>query len=176
MNIFVLDPDPAIAASHHCDQHLHKMILESAQLVSTAMIQRQFNIPGLYKPTHPNHPCSKWAAASNHNILWICELASELDSIRQSLSNCGSHASIGIIKLVQDYLESEFGFLTSNAHTPFVFAGPAIISIRPGSTIDHYRQYYRKKHNNWLLDKGAGMTYKGRSVPDFMADLVTSTT
>jgi len=25
MNIFVLDTDPAIAASYHCDQHLHKM-------------------------------------------------------------------------------------------------------------------------------------------------------
>lgn len=173
MNIFVLDTNPIIAASYHCDQHLHKMILESAQLVSTAMIARHFNIPGLYKPTHINHPCSKWAAASNHNIRWICELASELDSIRQSLSNCGSHASMDIIKLVQDYLESEFGFLTSNAHTPFVFAGPAIISIRPWNVVEKYKQYYCKKHNNWLLDKGAGMTYKGRSVPDFMADLVT---
>ena len=25
MNIFVLDTDPSIAASYHCDQHLHKM-------------------------------------------------------------------------------------------------------------------------------------------------------
>lgn len=174
MNIFVLDPNPAVAASYHCDQHLHKMILESAQIVSTAMIAREFGIPGLYKPTHINHPCTKWAAESNHNILWICELAAELDSIRQSVSNCGSHASMDIVNLVQDYLESEFGFLASNAHSPFIFAGPAIISIRPGSTVDHYRQYYRKKHNNWLLDKGVGMTYKGRSVPDFMADLVTS--
>mgnify|MGYP000090062780 FL=1 len=176
MNIFVLDPDPTVAASYHCDQHLHKMILESAQMVSTAMIQREFNIPGLYKPTHINHPCTKWAAESNNNILWICELAAELDSIRQSVSNCGSHASMDIVNLVQDYLESEFGFLTSNAHTPFIFDGPAIISIRPGSVIDHYQQFYRRKHNNWLVDKGAGMTYKGRSVPDFMADLISPTT
>ena len=176
MNIFVLDPDPRLAAAAHCDQHLHKMILESAQLVSTAMIARNFNISGLYKPTHPKHPCTIWAAASNHNIVWICELATELDSIRQSVSNCGSHASMEIIKSVRDFMDYEFGYVSHIAHTPFVFAGPAIISIRPGSTIDHYRHYYRQKHNAWLLDKGAGMTYKGRSVPDFMADLVTSTT
>ena len=24
MNIFVLDTNPALAASYHCDQHLHK--------------------------------------------------------------------------------------------------------------------------------------------------------
>ena len=30
MNTFVLDTDPKVAASYHADQHLHKMILESA--------------------------------------------------------------------------------------------------------------------------------------------------
>lgn len=175
MNIFVLDSDPKIAASYHCDQHLHKMVLESAQIVSTAMIQRGFHIPGLYRQTHPNHPCTRWAAASNNNISWICELAAELDQIRQSVSNCGSHASMEIIKLVSDYLSpTAFPLTSPSNHTPFIFAGPAIISIRPGSTIEHYKQYYRKKHNNWLLDKGAGMSYKGRPVPDFMADLVTT--
>jgi len=177
MNIFVLDTHPKIAASMHCDQHLHKMILESAQMVSTALSrQMNGNIPGLYKPTHTSHPCTVWAARTVANLLWIIELASELDNIRQSLSNCGSHASMEVIKIAKDYLAGCYHGTSSYMHTPFVFAGPAIISIRPGSTIDHYRQYYRKKHNNWLLDKGAGMTYKGRSVPDFMADLITPTT
>ena len=175
MNIFVLDPNPIIAASLHCDQHLHKMILESAQIVSTAMIQREFHIPGLYKLAYPKHPCTKWAAASNHNILWICELAMELESIRQSIKNCDYHSSSEVIKLVYDFIQHELPYASSTAHTPFIFAGPAIISIRPGSTIDHYKQYYRKKHNNWLVDKGAGMTYKGRSVPDFMSDLISPT-
>ena len=175
MNIFVLDSDPKIAASYHCDQHLHKMVLESAQIVSTAMIQRGFHIPGLYRQTHPNHPCTRWAAESNHNILWVCELAIELESIRQAVKNCDYHSSSEVIKLVHDFIRYEFPCATSTAHTPFIFAGPAIISIRPGTVIDHYQQYYRRKHNNWLLDKGAGMTYKGRPVPDFMADLISPT-
>lgn len=177
MNIFVLDPNPVKAATAHCDQHLHKMILESAQMVSTAIHLSNLDIPhyALYKPAYPKHPCTIWAAKSLNNVLWICELAIALDDIRQSLSNCGSHASSEIIKTVKDILSVRTD-LDHSLHTPFIFAGPALISIRPGSTIDHYRQYYRKKHNNWLLDKGAGMTYKGRSVPDFMADLISPTT
>lgn len=36
MNVFYLDRDPEKAASVQCDQHVVKMILESAQLLSTA--------------------------------------------------------------------------------------------------------------------------------------------
>lgn len=36
MNIFVLDTDPVKAAQAHCDAHVVKMILETAQLLSTA--------------------------------------------------------------------------------------------------------------------------------------------
>ena len=36
MNIFFLDKDPIIAAQYHCDKHCVKMILEYAQLLSTA--------------------------------------------------------------------------------------------------------------------------------------------
>ena len=36
MNIFYLDRDPNIAAQQHCDKHVVKMILESAQLLCTA--------------------------------------------------------------------------------------------------------------------------------------------
>ena len=36
MNIFYLDRDEQKAAQYHCDKHVVKMILESAQLLSTA--------------------------------------------------------------------------------------------------------------------------------------------
>ena len=35
MNIFYLDKDPKVAAQMMCDKHIVKMILESAQLLST---------------------------------------------------------------------------------------------------------------------------------------------
>lgn len=36
VNIFMLDHDPVAAAAAHCDKHVVKMILETAQLLSTA--------------------------------------------------------------------------------------------------------------------------------------------
>ena len=36
MNIFYLDRDAKLAAQYHCDKHVVKMIIEYAQLMSTA--------------------------------------------------------------------------------------------------------------------------------------------
>ena len=36
MNIFVLNENPVIAAQEQCDKHVVKMIVESAQMLSTA--------------------------------------------------------------------------------------------------------------------------------------------
>ena len=36
MNIFVLDTNPKICAQYHVDKHVVKMILELAQILSTA--------------------------------------------------------------------------------------------------------------------------------------------
>jgi hypothetical protein len=35
MNIFYLHPNPEVCAKHHCDKHVVKMTLETAQLLST---------------------------------------------------------------------------------------------------------------------------------------------
>ena len=36
MNIFYLDKDPVVSAEMSCDKHVCKMIIESAQMLSTA--------------------------------------------------------------------------------------------------------------------------------------------
>ena len=36
MNIFILHEDPVVAAQMLCDRHVPKMIVESAQMLSTA--------------------------------------------------------------------------------------------------------------------------------------------
>ena len=38
MNIFFIDRDPVLAARYHCDKHVYKMIVEYAQLMSTAHV------------------------------------------------------------------------------------------------------------------------------------------
>ena len=75
MNIFVLDQDPALAACYHTDKHVVKMILESAQMLSSAHRlldgHEWANKHNLYKLTHQNHPCSIWARSSVSNYNWL---------------------------------------------------------------------------------------------------------
>ena len=72
MNIFYLDPHPAIAARQCCDKHVVKMILESAQMLSTAhRVLDKNNNELLYKEAHKNHPSTKWVRESHLNYQWL---------------------------------------------------------------------------------------------------------
>lgn len=94
MNIFFLDQDPGIAAQYHCDKHVIKMILETAQILSTAnrvldgkeykekvkkRNLKRWKLDDcrediLYKATHVNHPCAIWARECSENYLWLYDL------------------------------------------------------------------------------------------------------
>ena len=80
MNIFFLDFNPRRAAEYHCDKHVVKMILETAQLLYCVhWVLHPESIPaGAYRKTHPNHPCAIWARESLDNYTWLCELGLEL--------------------------------------------------------------------------------------------------
>lgn len=92
MNIFYLDKDPIKAAQMHHDKHIVKMILEYAQILSTAhrvldgelytelskkrrkvkrwkLQDSRENV--LYKATHVNHPSTVWARQSQNNYNWL---------------------------------------------------------------------------------------------------------
>tara|TARA_B100000519_G_C14225684_1_gene429853 strand:+ start:486 stop:980 length:495 start_codon:yes stop_codon:yes gene_type:complete len=75
MNIFYVDKDPMIAAQMMCDKHVVKMILESAQLLSTAHRvldgDDYADSVGLYKIAHKNHPSTIWTRSSVHNYMWL---------------------------------------------------------------------------------------------------------
>ena len=168
MNIFVLGPTPESSARAHCDQHLHKMILESAQIVSTALRLRGWNREWLYKSTHISHPCVRWAASSNHNILYVIELADELRRIREEL-DCPPHASSEVIKYAQDYLAGEVPFASSYLATDFALAMPLHIRARSDiGPVEKYQAYYREKNKNWTALDNKPMTWKNRPVPEFM--------
>lgn len=76
MNIFYLHPDASACAAMHCDKHVVKMILEYAQLLSTAHHVLDEGTDGIdksliYKKTHANHPCAVWVRQSGHNYRWL---------------------------------------------------------------------------------------------------------
>lgn len=93
INLFVLDKDPVKAAQLQCDKHIVKMVVESAQMLSTAhrildgveemrpsksgkrMVKywrhRNSNLENvLYRVAHQNHPCTIWTMRSNNNYNW----------------------------------------------------------------------------------------------------------
>mgnify|MGYP006271713743 FL=1 len=93
MNIFILDTDPIVAAQWQCDKHVVKMIVESAQMLSTAhriLDGEQTRRPSksgktmvkywvhpnqeledtLYKAVHVGHPCTIWTMETNANYEW----------------------------------------------------------------------------------------------------------
>lgn len=92
MNIFYLSDDPNQAAQWMVDKHVVKMILESAQLLSTAHrildgqeytgktmagrnIKRWRLQDGrdnvVYQATHVNHPSAVWCRQSLENYGWL---------------------------------------------------------------------------------------------------------
>ena len=102
MNIFYVHSDPKTCAQQHVDKHCVKMILEYAQLLSTAhrfldgtlsvgtsasgRKKTSYTLPDhrdgvLYSATHINHPSAKWARHGEQNYRWLftlwCELLTE---------------------------------------------------------------------------------------------------
>ena len=87
MNIFYVDQSPVLAAQALADKHVVKMILESAQILSTAhrvldgakivikknnrkhtswkLLNNRDTV--LCQATHVNHPSCVWARESTHN-------------------------------------------------------------------------------------------------------------
>lgn len=74
MNIFYLDKNPAKCAEYHCDQHCVKMIIEYAQLMSTAHRLLDGDDDRFYKKTHMNHPSAIWTRASQANYEYLYKL------------------------------------------------------------------------------------------------------
>lgn len=61
----------------HVDKHVIKMILETCQLLCSAVHMTNAYEPP-YKLTHKNHPSSIWTRESINNYKWLCELGKEL--------------------------------------------------------------------------------------------------
>lgn len=76
MNIFFLHRQPRLASRYHCDKHIVKMPLETAQMLCTAHWATGKKAP--YKATHKNHPCNVWLCQSVENYIWLSKLGKEL--------------------------------------------------------------------------------------------------
>lgn len=139
MNIFILDRNPKLATQYHVDKHVVKMCLETAQILSTT--QNLCGVKSLYKPTHKNHPCCKWARESLENYIWLCEFAYEL-----CLEYTYRYNKIHKSQRVIEYCMNNIPTLPSIEQTPFALAMPD--ECKCECPVKSYRKYYNiyKKH------------------------------
>lgn len=169
MNIFYLDENPEVCARYHCDKHVVKIILESAQLLFGAARyltsgNENMNYEGWYKSTHINHPCAKWVRDSSSNFKYLVDLTTHLNNeFKYRYDRLNNHLSydkllnLGILEFSSDHKD-----LFSNSdfsELPKVVSEDCIMV----STIDSYRKYYNVHKSNLL-------SYTKRSVPKFVSN------
>ena len=134
MNIFVLDTDITKCAKYHCDQHVVKMILESVQIMCTALNKKGFTTP--YKSTHMKHPCVLWAEHSYDNFVWLGRLANALNNeYKYRYEKSSDHSSIAVLRNVKNTKFASIGL------TEFAQAMPDQYKV-PGNPVSAYRKFY----------------------------------
>jgi len=156
MNIFVTNEDPALSAYSLPDKHIVKMPLECCQMLAVVYSKWYHNIGPILKTdgssyktdkgAFRNHPCTKWVAASDHNIQWLIQhgiaLCEEYTYRYNKFHSC--EASIRMAGLIHhDGCPDD--------HTEFVRAMPEQYKFDNSiSTIEAYKKYIASKP--WVKD------------------------
>ena len=152
MNIFTLDVNPQVAAHYHCDKHVVKMILETAQMLSTAHhIHNPSPSPKIYKQTHKNHPSTIWVRQNNRNYLWTAELFKYLlqEYTYRYKKVHKTNQLVNILEICPS------GIPVSNDMTPFAQCMLDQYKI-DGDPIQAYKNYYigeKKRFAKWTERK-----------------------
>lgn len=145
MNIFATNECPKICAQEHCDVHLVKMILETAQLLSTAHVVLD-GVQVAYKKTHQNHPSAIWVRESVGNYTWTFRLLEEL--IEEYQFRTGkTHKTKQHLKCLTVPPEN----IPDGQRTPFSMAMPEehkVVSVFHGPCAA-YHSYLNQKFKEW---------------------------
>jgi hypothetical protein len=153
MNVFVLDENPNVCAQYHCDKHVVKMILETAQLLCGVHWSVGSEAP--YKLSHKNHPCSIWVRECVENYVWLCDLGIELS--KEYTHRYGKiHKSQSVI----EWCMTNIPQLKENGSiTKFALAMPDEYKV-DYSVVESYRNYYRGAKTSFAV-------WKNREVPNW---------
>lgn len=179
MNIFYLHCDPKLCAEMHNDKHIVKMIIEYAQLLSTAhrildgrLVEglsksgrkaKRYELPDqrdgiLYTATHSNHPSAIWARASEVNYRWLFSLWIEcMDEYTHRYGKI--HATSRLMESLRK--------VPTNIKSGVDFIEP------PPAMPEHYRvpgNSIQSYHNYYIGDKRDMSRWTNRVMPAWFAD------
>ncbi|WIC41475.1 hypothetical protein MA9V1_211 [Chryseobacterium phage MA9V-1] len=160
MNIFVLDEHPVKAAQMQCNKHVVKMIVETAQMLST--YARKHELPGsdmLYKATHKNHPCTLWLDESVNNVHWLA--LHGLALIKEYYRRYGKrHKTTDVMLNFYSVAYKELMHADFSKHTKFALAMPE--EYITDDAINSYRAYYANAKKDLLI-------YTNREMPEWIS-------
>jgi hypothetical protein len=164
MNIFYLHNDPRTCSQLHNDKHVVKMIIEYAQLMSTAhrvldgkeyidvtangrkikrwKMDNETYEAGLMKASHINHPSGIWLRKSKQNYTWLNRMWNYL--MEEYTHRYGKHHSC------EKYRSVLYPWPKNIPEGYFTEPTPAMPDIYkvPGNSLQSYINYYNgaKKH------------------------------
>lgn len=177
MNIFYLDKHYRTCAKQHVDKHVVKMIVEYAQLLSTAhrvldgeeyegrtannrRIRRfkmaNSNIENtLYKASHINHPSAIWVRKSSQHYWWLYLLFRELcmEYTHRYGKIHSTESKLGEILQIKPKNIKDNGFVEPPQ------AMPDYCKV-PGDSIKAYQMYY-------VNEKIGFAKWTKRDIPDW---------
>ena len=182
MNIFYLDHDVHKCAEMHNDKHTVKMILEYAQLLSTAhrfldgtlidgysktgRKQKRYVLSSdldsvFYASTHINHPSAVWVRQSSENYLWLANLLIALcEEYTHRYGKTHKVERDGLCFVLLKTVPANIGNKGWSEPTP---AMPDEVKI-PGDSIASYRNYY-------INNKVHLANWKKRSIPQWYSTI-----
>lgn len=163
MNLFVLSLCPQTAARLHCDKHVVKMILETAQLLYCAHhVTGTRDLPeGAYKKTHANHPCALWVRECRANYLWAADLGLALCAEYQY--RYGEHKTHKTERHLL-WLKTHVPDLPEGPQTPFRQAMPD--EYKRPDAVQAYQTFYLESK---MKARGI-VAYTRRERPEFLAE------
>lgn len=169
MNIFFLSWIIENCAKYHCDKHCVKMILETAQLLSTChhvvnpergeyLLSKKY----IYKKTHHNHPCSIWVRECKENYIWLCHLGLALCKEyayrydkKPSDHKCHSKLMFFIYNCPEELPSNDGRITMPKMAMPDEYKSDDVVAS--------YRKYYIK-------DKARMLTWKKRPKPHWIPE------
>lgn len=161
MNIFAFDSDPWLSAKWLDDVRKNKMILETAQLLSSSVL---FNDPftslPVYKPTHTSHPCTRWARKSRANFGWLVDYMHAL-----GVQKAGPHKSMSLLRHFEKF--ASVGNFMSEELTPFANCARNKDKGLDFTHVEDTHQAYRLYICERWKERKVPLTWKWGAIPDW---------
>ena len=176
MNIFIFDLDIKKNVSYYCDEHIRKMPIETAQMLSYShhlfphvnsdkWLKDLVNAESIheYQQARANHPCSKWVRESRNNYIFLLELGKEL--CKEFEVRFG-HKIKSEEKI--NWLNKNIPVLPCIKRTPFPQCMPDQYKVKTGNFDEDVVKAYR---NYFIGEKASWATWnRSEIIPEWLPD------